>query len=263
MRVGLFVPCYVDQMYPDVAVATLELLERGGFDVEFPAAQTCCGQPMANTGCNDAARPLAARFLDLFDPFDYIVCPSGSCTSMVRNHFTELVGHDPRLKSIQSRTFELCEFLHDVHPIDFSAQRFPFRVGLHQSCHGLRELRLASCSEQMVDRPDKVRSLLQQIQGVQFVDLQRNDECCGFGGTFAVNERAVSVAMGEDRVQDHLDAGAEVMVASDMSCLMHLWGLISRQGSPLAVMHVAEVLAGRSPTVSVKNSIKSKSGQTL
>lgn len=255
MNVGLFVPCYIDQMYPDVAVATVELLESVGAVVGFPDGQTCCGQPMANTGCNDSAKPLAARFLDLFDEFDFIVCPSGSCTSMVRHHFDDLVGDDPRLESIKSRTFELCEFLHDVHPVDSFEAKFPFRVGLHQSCHGLRELRLGSCSEQMNERPDKVRSLLEKVGGLEIVDLGRADECCGFGGTFAVVERAVSVAMGQDRVKDHVTSGAEVMVASDMSCLMHLSGIISRQGDPLAVMHVAQVLMGRVPSVSVRSPI--------
>lgn len=257
MNVGLFVPCYIDQFYPDVAVATVELLESVGAVVQFPEGQTCCGQPMSNTGCSESAKPLARRFLDLFADYEYVVCPSGSCTSMVRNHFDELVGDDPRLESLKSRTYELCEFLHDVCTWDVVPKHFPFRVGLHQACHGLRELRLGPSSEQNQARVDKVRSLLETVPGLEFVTLQRADECCGFGGTFAVNERAVSVAMGEDRLADHAQAGAEVLVASDMSCLMHLGGLIRRRGTPLAVMHVAQVLAGRQPSVSVKNAVAS------
>ncbi|MEX0868016.1 MAG: (Fe-S)-binding protein [Pirellulales bacterium] len=242
-QVGLFIPCYVDQLYPEVGMATLRLLERFGCQVEYPAAQTCCGQPMANTGCNDDAAPLARRFLKLFSPYEYVVCPSGSCTSMVRNHYHDLLPDEPRLKALEQKTYELCEFLVDVLNVESIAGRFPHRVGLHQSCHGLRELRLGSGSERVVEPFGKPRQLLAGLEGIELVDLARTDECCGFGGTFAVSEEAVSCMMGNDRVHDHESHGAEVMTGVDMSCLMHLDGLIRRQNKPIRVMHIAEIFA--------------------
>ena len=242
--VGLFIPCYVDQLYPRVGMATLELLERSGFEVAFPEAQTCCGQPMANTGCNEDARPLAERFFQIFSPYDYVVAPSGSCVAMVRHHYDEFLGAAAGFAEFKAKTFELCEFLCDVAGVTRLPVRFPYRVGLHQSCHGLRELRLGSASERVEPAFSKVRQLLSAVDGLELVALQRADECCGFGGTFAVAEEAVSCLMGEDRVADHLQAGAQVLTANDMSCLMHLEGLIRRQKKPLRVMHVAEILAG-------------------
>lgn len=241
-QVALFIPCYVDQLYPQVGMATLELLERFGCTVDFPPAQTCCGQPMANTGCVDDAKPLAQKFVSIFKDYEYVVCPSGSCTAMVRQHYPELMHDDPDYLRVRARTFELCEFLTDVLEIETISGRFPHKVGLHNSCHGLRELRLGSSSEMMVERFNKAAQLLSGLDGIELVDLKRPDECCGFGGTFAVAEEAVSCMMGLDRIHDHEQAGAEVVTAGDMSCLMHLSGLISRQKSPLRVMHIAEIL---------------------
>jgi len=243
-RVGLFIPCYVDQLFPQVGMATVRLLERLGVEVDFPEQQTCCGQPMANTGCTDEARPLAFKFLQIFKDYEYVVCPSGSCAAMVRHHYDEYLAGQPGFESLREKTFELCEFLTDVLKVDQLSGRFPYRVGLHQSCHGLRELRLGSSSEIVGPAFGKARQLLELIDGLQLVQLQRPDECCGFGGTFAVNEAAVSAMMGQDRVRDHEQAGAEVLTANDMSCLMHLDGLIRREGKPIRVMHVAEILAG-------------------
>ncbi len=243
-QVGLFIPCYVDQLYPQVGMAALRLLERLGVDVDFPEAQTCCGQPMANTGCTDEARPLAVKFLEIFRDYEYVVCPSGSCTAMVRHHYSEYLADHPDFETLHSKTFELCEFLTDVLHVDKLAGRFPYRVGLHQSCHGLRELRLGSSSEIVGPAYGKARQLLELIDGIELVELERADECCGFGGTFAVNEAAVSAMMGQDRIRDHEQAGAEVLTANDMSCLMHLDGLIRREGKPIRVMHIAEILAG-------------------
>ncbi|MCG5054136.1 MAG: (Fe-S)-binding protein [Myxococcales bacterium] len=245
MKVGLFVPCYIDQLYPDVALATLEVLERRGLQVEFPPGQTCCGQPMANTGCTEAARPLAEHFLRHFAPYDYVVCPSGSCVSMVRHHYDEYFPGDTAFASLKARTFELCEFLTDVLKVDTWTGRFPYKVGLHQSCHGLRELHLGKPSELMNEAPNKVRQLLAGLEGLELVSLARPDECCGFGGTFAVAEEAVSCMMGQDRIADHNQAGTAVLTAADMSCLMHLEGILRRQGQTIAVMHVAQILAGR------------------
>jgi L-lactate dehydrogenase complex protein LldE len=244
-RVGLFIPCYVDQLYPQVGMATVEVLEKLGVDVDFPAAQTCCGQPMANTGCVDDARPLAHQFLKVFGSYEYVVCPSGSCVAMVRKHYDEFFPGVPAFEQLKQRTFELCEFLTDVLKVEKIPGRFPHRVGLHQSCHGLRELRLSSCSELVGPSFSKPRTLLASLEGIELTELRRPDECCGFGGTFAVSEEAVSCMMGRDRIADHQQAGTEVMTGVDMSCLMHLDGLLRRDRVPIRVMHIAEILAGR------------------
>ena len=242
-NVGLFIPCYVEQLYPAVGLATLRLLERHGCRVEYPEQQTCCGQPMANSGCGVDAAPLAEKFLRLFGGYEYVVAPSGSCVSMVRNHYHQFLEGKPGFDHLKRSTYELCEFLVDVLKLPRIDGAFPRKVGLHQSCHALRELRLGSGSERRVAPFDKVQLLLSELKGIELVELARTDECCGFGGTFAVNEEAVSCMMGKDRLADHERAGAEVITGVDMSCLMHLDGLIRRERRPLRVMHVAEVLA--------------------
>jgi L-lactate dehydrogenase complex protein LldE len=241
MKVGLFVPCYIEQLYPRVGMATVEVLERHGVEVDYPEAQTCCGQPMMNAGCGDDARPLADRFVQIFGGYDHVVCPSGSCVSMVRAHYRGLIGD--RAAPVERNTRELCEFLVDVLHVERAEGRFAHKVGLHQSCHGLRELRLGAGSERRIAPFSKVGSLLAGLAGIELIDLARPDDCCGFGGTFAVSEDAVSCSMGRDRVADHVRGGAEIMTAVDMSCLMHLDGLIQRDRKPLRVMHVAEILA--------------------
>jgi L-lactate dehydrogenase complex protein LldE len=246
MQVGLFIPCYVDQFYPDVGLATVEILERHGVDIDFPRAQTCCGQPMANTGCLKETRPLARKFFRIFKDYPYVVCPSGSCVAMVRHHYHEYLEGTPGFAELTGKTFELCEFLVDVLKVEKIDGHFPYKVGLHPSCHWLRELRMASSSEQVEPSFNRARQLLESIDGVELTELKRPDECCGFGGTFAVNEEAVSCMMGLDRIDDHETAGTEVMTAPDMSCLMHLSGLIRRHKKPIHVMHIAEILAGRS-----------------
>jgi L-lactate dehydrogenase complex protein LldE len=193
------------------------------------------------------AKPLAQRFLEIFGRYEYVVGPSGSCVAMVRHHYEELLHGQPGFAELKKKTFELCEFLTDVLKVDRLDVRFPHKVGLHQSCHGLRELRLASSSEIVGPAHGKAEQLLKLCEGLELTTLQRSDECCGFGGTFAVNEEAVSCQMGHDRIQDHLHAGTEVLTANDMSCLMHLAGLIRRDKKPLRVMHIAEILAGDKP----------------
>lgn len=243
MRVALFVPCYIEHCYPRVAAAALRVLRAQGVAVDYPRGQACCGQPMSNMGCRADAAVLARRFVRVFHRYDWIVVPSGSCTAMVRNHYAELLD-GAAARRVASRTRELCEFLHEVIGEPRIAARFPHRVGLHQSCHGLRELRLARASELMAPPRDTVRAMLERVEGLELVELERPDECCGFGGTFAVTEPDVSCRMGRDRVADHRAAGAEVLTSADMSCLMHLDGLIRRDGAPLRVLHVAEILAG-------------------
>jgi L-lactate dehydrogenase complex protein LldE len=249
VKVGLFIPCFIEQLYPDVGLATVDVLERHGIEVDYPRDQTCCGQPMANAGCGDAAQPLVERFVRIFGDYDHVVCPSGSCVSMVRVQYRGLVGdrarpdERERLDRIARSTYELCEFLVDVQKVERASGRFAHKVGLHHSCHGLRELRLGAGSERRIPAFDKVGRLLAGLTGIELVEPVRADECCGFGGTFAITEDAVSCAMGRDRLAAHERAGAEIVTAVDMSCLMHLDGLIRRDRRPLRVMHVAEILA--------------------
>lgn len=243
MKVGLFIPCYIDQFYPQVGIATLELLEKLGCSVEYPTGQTCCGQPMANSGCEADAIPVYRHFVDLFQSYDYIVTPSGSCTYHVRKHYDQLE-QTAAVKRVRENTLDLCEFLLDVLKIKTLDSRFPHRVGLHQSCHGLRGLRLGSGSERMVEPFSKLNTLLQMVEGIELVEPGRADECCGFGGTFAIGEPAVSEKMGKDRVGNFADRGVEVITAGDMSCLMHLEGIIRRQSKRIKVKHIAEILNG-------------------
>lgn len=244
MKVGLFVPCYIDQFYPQVAVATLQLLERLSVEVGYPLNQTCCGQPMANSGMESEALPAMKLFVQHFSDYDYIVAPSGSCVYHVRKHYDTIPQTD-EVCHIRSHTYELCEFLTDILKVSDLGASFPFRTGLHQSCHGQRGLRLSQSSELVAPPFSKVRQLLEKVQGINLTDLRRTDECCGFGGTFAVSEEAVSVKMGLDRIADHIAAGAEVITGTDTSCLMHLEGLLKRQKSNVRVMHIAEILNSR------------------
>src|SRR4029078_7230187 len=224
-------------------LATLELLERQGLEVDYPDEQTCCGQPMANAGFHNDAKPLAERFLNIFASYDYVVSPSGSCVAMVRHHYEEVLGHSTRLDEGAHKTYELCEFFTDVLKIDRLPGSFPHPVGIHQSCHGLRDLRNASGSERVGPTFNKPRQLLASLEHIELTELARPDECCGFGGLFAVSEEAVSCMRGSAGVADHERAGTEVLTSTDMSCLMHLDGLIRRENKPIRVMHIAEVFA--------------------
>jgi L-lactate dehydrogenase complex protein LldE len=188
---------------------------------------------------------LAEQFVSIFDEYDHVVSPSGSCVAMVRHHYSHYFHNDPRYDYLQNHVWELCEFLVDVIGVKELPHPFPFRVGLHSSCHGLRELRLDACSELVDSPPGKVRHLLEKVPEIKLVELRRPDECCGFGGTFAVAEEGVSILMGADRIQDHVDSGTEVLTATDASCLMHLEGIIRRRKQPLVTMHIAEILAGK------------------
>jgi L-lactate dehydrogenase complex protein LldE len=243
MTVGLFVPCYIDQFYPQAAIATLQLLEKLGVEVVYPKAQTCCGQPMANSGYENAGWDVARRFVRNFREFDYIVTPSGSCALHVKENYG-IVGVNDDVDKVRHNTYELCEFLTDILQVNTLEASFPHKVGVHQSCHGLRGLRLAKSSELMLDDFSKLRYLLSLVKDIELVELDRTDECCGFGGTFAVSEVAVSVKMGKDRISDHLRNGAEYITSADMSCLMHLEGLLRREKQPARVIHVAEILNG-------------------
>ena len=253
MKVGLFIPCYIEQLYPSVGMATVEVLERLGVEVDYPEAQTCCGQPMLNAGAGEAARPLARRFVEIFAGYDHVVSPSASCVAMVRTQYRTLISDGAPATDVErvtGSTYELCEFLVDVLKIGGLSGQFAHRVGLHQSCHGLRELRLGSGTERRIAPFSKVATLLSGLTGIELVELARPDECCGFGGLFAIGEEAVSCAMGKDRIADHERGGAEIVASVDMSCLMHLDGLIRRAGRPLRVMHVAEIFAAAGVAIS-------------
>ncbi len=248
MRIGLFLPCYIDQMYPQVGWATVQVLERLGMTVDFPQAQTCCGQPLFNSGAFQDTRPVAEHFVKVFGDYEAVVSPSGSCISMVRNHYGHVLKENPAYSHLKTRCFELCEFLVDTLKVeqqeDVFSHTFSHSVGVLQSCHGLRELKTGKPSELMVQRKSNLHLLLSKISGVKVVTPKRQDECCGFGGTFSVLEEAVSCAMGNDRIHEFEAAGADVITGADMSCLMHLQGLITRQRNSLRVLHIAEVLAG-------------------
>jgi L-lactate dehydrogenase complex protein LldE len=241
LKVGLFIPCYINQLYPQVGIATLELLEKLGVNVDYPSGQTCCGQPLGNSGYEDDAKGICKVFVENFKAYDYIVGPSGSCVYHVKHHF-DIIEQTPEVKRLRNNVYELCEFIVNILGRTDLGASFPHKVGLHKSCHGLRGLKLGSCSEVMGERYSTEESLLQNVKGLELMSLNRKDECCGFGGTFAVFEEAISTKMGKDRVQDHIDSDVEVITGADHSCLMHLEGLVNRNKQPLKVMHIAEIL---------------------
>ena len=244
MRIGLFVPCYVDAVEPEVGIATLELLERLGCTVEYPYDQTCCGQPMTNTGCHAEAAATEALFVRNFAAYDYVVAPSGSCVHQVREHLTAIPQTD-EVRKVRASTYEVVEFLHDVLKIEaLPWAEFPHKVAYHGNCNALRGIHHARPSEIVKPYFSKPLDLLRLVKGVEIVDLARPDECCGFGGTFSVFEPGVSAKMGYDKVSDQNRAGAAYVVSADSSCLMHQKGCAERLGLPLKYIHIARVLNG-------------------
>jgi L-lactate dehydrogenase complex protein LldE len=243
VRVALFITCFNDLLFPEVGQATVRLLRRLGQQVEFPADQTCCGQMHFNTGYRDESVPLVRRFADAFAGFDAVVTPSASCAAMVRHHHATVARHAVQrgldlalpaaVEAVAQRVYELSEFVVDVLGVTDVGAQFPHAVAFHPTCHSLRLLRVG-------DRPER---LLGAVAGIRLVELAHAEECCGFGGTFAVKNSDTSVAMGRDKVDEVLASGAEVLTAGDTSCLMHLGGLLSRRKAGLRVMHMAEILA--------------------
>ena len=231
MRVALFVTCLVDTLRPEVGRATVVVLEREGVEVEFPAAQTCCGQLHHNAGELDESHALAERFADVFAEYDAVVAPSASCVGHIRGALAELGGPAAR---VGERTYELSQFLVEELGIARVDATFAGRVAYHPTCHSLRVLRLG----------DAPLRLLAGVTGVEPVALERADECCGFGGMFAVRNAAVSSAMLADKLADIGRSGAEVVCACDASCLLHIGGGLERAGSPIRAVHLAEILAG-------------------
>lgn len=241
MRVGLFIPCYVDQFYPQAAIATFQLLTKLGVDVVYPSNQTCCGQPMANSGYEHLTAGCNALFLENFAEFDYVVCPSGSCSLHIKEHLHD-DEHPQQAADLSKKVYELSSFLVDVLKVESLPAKFPYRVGVHQSCHGLRGLHLSQMTELVAPAYSKPGALLNMVKGIEIVTLDRPDECCGFGGTFCVAEEAVSVKMGKDRVADHLSHGVEYITGVDLSCLMHMEGILNRENSKVKILHLAEIL---------------------
>jgi L-lactate dehydrogenase complex protein LldE len=238
MKVALSVTCVNDAMFPETGKAVVTLLRRLGVEVGFPAGQACCGQPMVNTGYLDEAVPVVRNYLDSFAGYDAIVTPSGSCAGSARHQHALVArrsGDERLVEAVASAppTYELSEFLVDVLGVVDVGASFPHTVTYHPTCHSLRMLGVG-------DRP---RRLLEAVRGLRLVDLPAAEECCGFGGTFAMKNADTSVAMGADKARHVRETGAEVLVAGDNSCLMHIGGVLSRQRAGVRVMHLAEVLA--------------------
>ena len=233
------VTCVNDAMFPETGKAVVTLLRRLGVDVEFPEAQTCCAQPMVNTGYLDEAVPVVRTFVDAFAGYDAIVTPSGSCAGSARHQHGIVArrsgdaGLSAAVAETSPKVYELTEFLVDVLGVVDVGAYFPHRVTYHPTCHSLRMLGVG-------DRP---RRLLEAVRGLRMMDLPSAEECCGFGGTFALKNADTSIAMGADKARHVRETGAEVLVAGDNSCLMHVGGILSRQRSGVRVMHLAEILA--------------------
>ena len=242
MKIGLFVPCYVDAIYPEVGIATYKLLTHLGLEVDYPMNQTCCGQPMANAGFQTKAQKMAANFDEMFKPFDYVVAPSASCAAFVKLHHPHLL-HGKQECSAAKKVMDVVEFLHDVLKVTSLPGKFPHVVSVHNSCHGVRELGLSSPSERNIPMYSKIKDLLQLVEGITVKEPERPDECCGFGGMFSIEEPAVSVQMGKDKLKRHMATGAEFITGPDSSCLMHMQGVAKREQMPIQFIHVVQILS--------------------
>ena len=238
-RVSLFVTCMVDQLFPKVGMAMAKVIERLGYQVDFPEDQTCCGQPAFNSGYRGEARTVARHFIRTFEASECVVVPSGSCTAMITHHFADLFQKDPemleRVHSLEKRVFEFSTFLTQVAGVEDVGAHFEDVVTFHDGCHGLRELGIQ----------DAPRRLLAHVRGLELREMKPAEECCGFGGTFAVKFAELSGAMTNTKIQAILGTGARTVVSLDPSCLMQIQGALSRAGSPIRTMHLAEVLVSR------------------
>ena len=239
MKISLFITCYNDTLFPETGKAVVRVLERLGHDVEFREAQTCCGQMHYNTGYQKEALPLMRNFLDVFDGAEIICIPSSSCVAMIRDHYPGMAAktNDPeivrRFEAILPRVFEFTELLADKLGVTDVGAFFPHSVTLHPSCHSLRSL----------DAGDRPAKLLQEVQGIQLLPLPEADQCCGFGGTFAIKNPDVSVAMLSEKTRCVLNTGAEICTAIDNSCLLQINGALSRMRTGIRCLHLAEILA--------------------
>jgi L-lactate dehydrogenase complex protein LldE len=236
-RVSLFVTCIVDQLFPQVGVAMADVLERLGYAIDFPEAQTCCGQPAFNTGYRDEARAVALHFLKVFRDAEYVVVPSGSCTSMIVRHYDELFEKHPgplaEARALAPRVWEFSKFLLEVAGVEDVGARFEDIVTYHDSCHALREMGIK----------EGPRRLLRNVRGLELREVDPPEECCGFGGTFSVKFAEISGAMARGKVEAILRTGARTVVSVDSSCLMQMQGALARAGASVRTMHLAEVLA--------------------
>jgi L-lactate dehydrogenase complex protein LldE len=238
-RVSLFVTCMVDQLFPKVGMAMAAVLERLGYQVDFPENQTCCGQPAFNSGYRAEARIVARHFLDTFEKSETIVVPSGSCTAMIVHHFAELFDKDAealaRVHSLEKRVWEFATFLTQSAGVEDVGARFEEVVTFHDGCHALRELGVK----------DAPRRLLANVRGLELREMQPAEECCGFGGTFSVKFADISGGMVRTKLESIVRTGANTVVSIDSSCLMQIQGALSRAGLPIRTLHLAEVLASR------------------
>ena len=236
--VTLFIQCLVDGIYPEVGEAMVAIFRKLGIKLTCPTQQTCCGQPAFNTGYHGEARVAARRFIDIFESADAIVCPSGSCVTMVRYHYPQLFADDaawlPRANHVAAKTFELTEYLVDILGVDDLGARFDGVVTYHDSCHLLRNLRIK----------EQPRRLLNKIFGAEFIEMNDSDRCCGFGGSFSFKYGDISAAMAADKVKNIIASGADTVVGCDMGCLMNIQGRLSRRRSSIKTMHIAQLLAG-------------------
>jgi len=235
-KVSLFVPCFVDQLLPQVAIDTVKLLRRIDYAVDFPEDQTCCGQPAFNTGYWDEARPCAEHFVRVFKDAEVVVCPSGSCATMVRKFYADLLTSSSlreEVLAVASRTFELSEFLVKVAAVTDVGAYFPHTVTYHASCHGLRELQLR----------DEPLQLLRQVNGLKLIEMARFDECCGFGGTFSAKFPEISSAMGNSKAESIAATEAEFVTSIDPSCLLHVQGILGKRQASARTIHLASILA--------------------
>jgi L-lactate dehydrogenase complex protein LldE len=247
IKVYIFITCLVDTFFPEVGESMVKVLKELGVEVDFIEEQTCCGQPAYNGGYQDDARAVAERFLSIFDKAlnndpnkdIYIVCPSGSCTSMVKVFYEDIFKNSPELlnkvRFISENTFEFSEFLVKVlNTVDVGAE-YKGVITYHDSCHLLRELKVK----------DGPRELIKSVKGVKFKEMELHDACCGFGGTFSIKFPKVSVSMLDEKIECILNSGADTLVSSDMGCLMNIGGALSRRNISIKVMHLAELLASR------------------
>jgi L-lactate dehydrogenase complex protein LldE len=238
-RVSIFVTCVIDQLFPQVGMAMVDVLERIGYQVDFPEAQTCCGQPAFNSGYHGPSREMARHFLDVFQNAEYIVVPSGSCTSMITHHYEDIFAGDDKMLAVvhrvAQRTWEFSKFLLEVAQVENVGARFQGAVTFHDSCHALRELGVKAGP----------RRLLANVEGLELREMDTAEGGCGFGGTFSVKVPEVSGGMARTKIDSILKTKANTIVALDCSCLMQLQGAIYRAGLPLKTMHLAEVLASR------------------
>lgn len=234
-KVHLFIPCFVDALYPSVGISTVNILKECGCEIIYPQEQTCCGQPAFNSGYFEKAAILANRFLDIFGHSEYVVAPSGSCITMVKNLYgqVDLGSRESKIwQSISPRFFELCEFLMSVMKVNSWKGTFPAKVTYHDSCHALRELHIQN----------QPRKLLQSIKGLELIEMENSETCCGFGGTFSIKFPAISIAMVKNKSKWIVESGAEIVTSSDSSCLMNINGFLGRNALPVKTMHIAEIL---------------------